>query len=303
MAKDNDGLFASNYVAAFMDVLGQQDRLRSFIVMPDTDDPDQREKFLAALKETLGVIVDLHDSCSSFFDAFEKESLRGTVPPDRQKIYENMCKSHIGFQRFSDGIVGFVSLADSVVKCPVKGIFGLLAACGMVCLRGLAGKHPVRAGIELGWGVELRPNELYGAVIPKAYHMESEVAQYPRAAVGDDLVAYLRSFQDAREDGIYTQFNGVLATMCLDLLSVDTDGIVFVDYLGVGFKKHVAAELDSAVVKAAFEFVVDQCVFWGRRRNTKLVSRYLMLRDYFTCRWPLWVPGEELSNKRGGDGL
>lgn len=298
MDKGVDNVFLSNHVAAFIDILGQQEQLRSINILPDTDDPEQRDRFVAVLKETLGVVQDLHEFCANFFDVYKKQAVRVAVPPDKREAYENLHKADIRFQRFSDGLVVFLSVANSIVQCPVNGIFGLLGACGTACLRGLAGKHPIRAGIDIGWGAELNQNELYGSVIPKAYTMESKVAQYPRIAVGDDLVSYLHSFDNAQENDIYTQFNRALATSCLELLSIDSDGVMFVDYLGEGFKKYISADLDPTVVKTAFEFVLDQLVHWGRRRNTKLVTRYLMLRDYFACRWPLWLDERDLPTIR-----
>ncbi len=207
-----------------------------------------------------------------------------------------MRQMDVRFQRFSDGLVVYHSIADSVVKCPTRAIFGMLGACGSACLVGLAASRPIRGGIELGWGAELWKNELYGSVVPKAYTLESEVAQYPRVAVGGDVLAYLHSFENNDESDIFSKFNKKLAHDCLELMCIDCDGVVIVDYLGQGFREHLnmSSSLDPKVIATAFHFVLEQLDFWAHKRNTKLVSRYMMLRDYFSARLHLWMSEAEL---------
>ncbi len=296
MDTTDDDLFIGNYVAAFIDILGQRNALAAFSVLPDTSDPQQHAKFVAMLKETLGVVQGIHDICKKFFDGYASPDLDHDIPKEKLETFETMRKMDVRFQRFSDGLVVFHSIANTAVKCPTRAVFGLLGTCGCACLLGLAAKHPIRGGIELGWGAELWANELYGSVIPKAYTLESEVAQYPRIAIGSDLLAYLHSLKNSVEQDIYSRFNKQLAQSCLDVMCVDCDGVVIVDYLGEGFKEHMSSCVEPKVVAAAFRFVLEQLDYWAHRRNTKLVSRYMMLRDYFAARLHVWMDEADLRN-------
>lgn len=58
-----------------------------------------------------------------------------------------------------------------------------MGACGLVCFRGLAKGDPVRVGLDIARGVELKDNELYGCVVAKSHSLENQIAGYPRIAV------------------------------------------------------------------------------------------------------------------------
>jgi hypothetical protein len=65
----------SYYVVAFMDVLGQQEHLRALDELPDKKDAAQMESFVAALKQTYGVVTEMRDSFEKFFKSFSKRKL------------------------------------------------------------------------------------------------------------------------------------------------------------------------------------------------------------------------------------
>lgn len=98
MAKQNkDSLNFSNYVAAFIDILGQQERLAQFSILPDTNDPDQYQRFVSVLKETIGVVHDLHDSFTRFFEAYRKQAVSREIPEDKKQDYGDLRKTNIKF--------------------------------------------------------------------------------------------------------------------------------------------------------------------------------------------------------------
>jgi len=115
------------------------------------------------------------------------------------------------------------------------------------------------------------------------------VAAYPRTVIGDDLVEYLRRCEKVRDADDYARFNRGMATRCTQLLVTDVDGVRMIDYLGEAFKSNLPEDLASSVFGSAYEYIADQLAYWKARKNTKLVSRYLMLRNYFDRRSPIWL--------------
>jgi hypothetical protein len=104
-----------------------------------------------------------------------------------------------------------------------------------MCLTGLGKKNPIRGGLDVAWGVELRNNELYGCVVSRAYNLESRIAQYPRIVVGENLSGYLLACSNDDGKDEYAQFNRKLAVVCMELLDKDSDGAMIINYLGRGF--------------------------------------------------------------------
>jgi len=95
--------------------------------------------------------------------------------------------------RWSDGVLLACPLMperDHAV--PVFGVYDILFTCAGLMLIQLASGNPIRGSVDVGTGVEAE-GELFGAALVKAYQLESEVAKFPRLAVGDALVAYLQS--------------------------------------------------------------------------------------------------------------
>jgi hypothetical protein len=170
-----------HYAAAFIDLLGQRAQLRSQDLIPQ-----DRDEALRISRKAIGDIRWLHDRLDTFYRGFTSD------PFDGDKFFntsaaEKMRAVDLKFQRFSDGLVVYVSLLGEARPENINGLYRLIAASGSLCLLGLAEKRPVRGGISVAWGAELNDNELYGAVIARAYELESEMAHYPRIVVGEHV--------------------------------------------------------------------------------------------------------------------
>jgi len=286
----------SYYVVAFMDVLGQQEQLRALDELPDKNDAAQMESFVAALKQTYGVVTGMRDSFQKFFKSFSKGQIDPAklrqLSPEQRKQYAELTSNPIQFQRFSDSIVVFLSLRTDRFKLPTGGIFGVLGAAATSFLVGLAAGHPVRGGIDLGVGMEMTKGEIYGSALARAYSLESKVSIYPRIVLGEELIKYLQLTLRQKLEDIYAAASKQMAQCCLDMIAVDDDGHPFLDYLGPGFKKHIAYELDGKVIQMAYEQVLKNSERYKREHNTKLAFRCTLLRKYFESRLPLWFPGD-----------
>ena len=175
----------------------------------------------------------------------------------------------------------FKNLGDGAARCVTNGIFELIGTCGGLMLLGLTERRPIRGGVDVAWGAELRPGELYGPAVARAYELESQVAEYPRIAVGPHVIRFLSSVQRQKARDRFAEYDQSLADTCLKLIGRDTDGQYIVDYLGNGFRDAVSKEHHSEMYAHARNFVVQQVELHRLAGCDKLASRYTKLLEYF----------------------
>ena len=169
----------------------------------------------------------------------------------------------------------------------MNSVFGIFSLAGTLCLLGLATGRPIRGAIEIAWGIELRPGELYGPAVVRAYELESEIAQYPRIVIGPEAVKFLKAHASNPEQDVFSQTDKELATLCLNMLVQDADGHWLLHYLGDKFQLAVVTHnLYIELYAAARKFVLDQLSTHRAQRNTKLALRYSHLLQYFDAHSP-----------------
>lgn len=281
MDKKSD-LEMNYYLVAFIDVLGQQDALQKISRLPDKNNKEEMLEFQTAIKSTVGNIYSFHDFFKRYFDSYIQKN-------ERSPFTNLLTSNDIKFQRFSDCFIIFLSLKTEINKAPTQNVFGVIAACASVFLLWLSMGRPLRGAIEVGTGLEIYENEIYGYVLSEVYKLESKIAQYPRIVIGDNLVNYLSATKLSEENDIYSQFNRKMASCCLDMMTQDIDGFHIVDYLGKGFKKYVAKDLIDDIPPKAYDFLMTQAGKYQKEKNMNLAFRYNLLRDYFEARLPLWM--------------
>jgi hypothetical protein len=287
----NENLEVSYYAVAFIDLLGQKDVLRELDYLPQND--EEKAKFIATLKKTAGVVDDLNRSMTSFLEAATRRSVDTTIPEPLRDFVLQMTKWEVKHQRFSDGIMLFTSLSSKISPCPVVGVGTLLMVCSSLMLLSLAKGHPIRGGIDVGVGLELYPNELYGPAVGNAYHLENSIAQYPRIVVGDSLVEYLRQGEVKEEKDAVSIFRKKASESCLDFISEDTDGHAILSYLGKGASEVFGNTIDREILEQVTKFVGSQGEKYRQEKNTKLIMRYLLLTQYICSCLPLWFKKDE----------
>jgi hypothetical protein len=159
----------------------------------------------------------------------------------------------------------------------------------------LACGHTMRGGIDIGVGIELSDDEIYGAALSRAYQLENRIAQYPRIVLGDELISYIQSKRLATKGDFFSEANKEMADLCTELIAIDTDGLPFIDYLGKGFKQHIAKNDTYDIVKKAYDFIMKESVRCQDIRDSKLAFRYTLLRNYFEARMHLWSQAGQLD--------
>jgi hypothetical protein len=278
---DKDTIIFGHYLVAFVDLLGQRDRLRKLDSLPSDKISPEYSDFVDVVKGTIGAVDDLQKTASKYFNSFTKNE--NNNPLDLLPSFSKLNKTKIKFQHFSDGLVIYVPLKTDEYYSPSKGVYGALAACGGLCLLGLAKKKPVRIGVSIGVAAELRENELYGKAIADAYELESYIAQYPRIVLSDDVLDYLLSYanSECKQSDLERQITKEMAQASLKMQSRDFDGRVIINYLGDFFRNHLMGGLDDEIYKLAKSYIDEQLKEHQENQNSKLAFRYAMLQSYF----------------------
>lgn len=283
--RPNDNLGAYNYCISFLDLLGQRDALRGEGWLPRFQADEDRKQFLQRLKNSIGAIIGLQEQAEimmrEVLDPRPDSPLRNTLHQDLHPIWDDMQKSRIKTQRWSDGLVSFTCLGDTEIQCQMNGLFGIFGLAGSVCFIGLATGRPVRGGIDAAWAVELHPGELYGAAVARAYELESEIASYPRIVVGSRVVELLETYRTNPDLNLFSQYDREMASLCLSMLLRDDDGSWILHYLGEGFQAAITQGKHRDLYLKARDFIVQQLQQHQTSGNTKLAFRYSHLLRYF----------------------
>ncbi len=279
---NNENLRVSNYCVCFIDLLGQKNALKGQSIVPSLE--EEKEIFLKAVRQSVGAIASFQEDAEFFRKRSENAiSIQETLSAEDQKIYDEMKRAVTKQQRWSDGLVFYHSLNTDNFKCPMNSVADIFMLAGTLCMLGLANQKPIRGAIEIGWGVELHNNELYGAVVANSYELESTVAQYPRLVIGEHTIKYLTSHKQ-EEINIHDKlslYNRNLADLCLSMTAIDQDGYHILNYLGKPFKASVLQDESKGLYKEAYAYICEQYDIHVAKKDSKLAVRYAWLKGYF----------------------
>ncbi len=282
-------LLASNYAVGFIDLLGQRAALRGQQLIPQANSEEEKQSFIATLKASIGSIHALQQHAFKMTASSQPNRdspLRAQLPPEQQVLWDEMQLTKVVTQRWSDGLMVFANLGDSQIKCQMNNIYHLFTLAGALCFIGLATRSPLRGAIEIAWGVELHPGELYGAAVARAYELESEVADYPRIVVGPQMLHFLDVQVQNPNTEPHDQVNKALAGLCRNMVVQDADGHWLLHYLGEEFADGVSRAEHSGLYDRALSFIIEQINEHQVSKNTKLAFRYTHLHHYFAAHQP-----------------
>jgi hypothetical protein len=277
----------SYYLIAFLDVLGQSQEVLRLSRLPSN--PEEEAFAKEILASTAGYIMDLRQSFLGFFDALAKPTgLLDKLPPEKRERANRMRRCKAEVRGLSDSIVITVPLSnEDDHSTSMTGIYAaLFAVCG-IFVAALAQREPFRGGVDIGWGVRLTEQEVYGSALVKAVSLESSVAQYPRVVIGNSLWGYLTEVKKLVSDTVFGKWARKTAADCKTLATEDYDSCRILDVIGGGAHS-VADGIKPEWVGDGYKFVVDTHERFGKEGNMKLHARYGWLRSYFESRLHLW---------------
>lgn len=281
--------FLGWYLVAFVDILGQERLLQQMRGLPETTDEKQLLEFKALHKNTFRTIIEFRDHFIRFFDGLNKPHIDlGEFTQEQRKIFDQAKSNPLKSHMFSDFVVLFLSLRDDYNKVPMKGVSAVLGSIASTFLIMLAKGHTIRGGVDIGIGIELSDNDIYGSALSRAYKIESKIAKYPRIVIGDELKNYIQWQKNKSDDDIFAIINKRMAELTESLTDIDNDGFPFLHYLGEGFKQYIAKNNSYIAVERAYDFVVKESSKYQDLNDSKLASRYELLRNYFENNIFLW---------------
>lgn len=276
------GINFANYCVCFIDLLGQKDAMKGEGLLPIFKNSEEEQAFIEKAKKSVGSIISLQKSAQHFLKEYPNQIIKvEELSEDEKKDYEEMKRIKMTQQRWSDGLV-FFSIMHG--KAPMNAIWEIFSTAGCLCLVGLAGQKPLRGGIEISWGVELHPGELYGPAVANSYNLENTVAQYPRIVVGNYTVNYLKLAAQHTPIDKVEAFNCSLAKVCLQMISLDVDGYSILDYLGEAFTEAFTKDASKELYKKAYSYASSQLDLHSKNRNSKLAVRYNWLLSYMEAK-------------------
>ena len=278
--------FPGFYFVAFIDLLGQSDELAQIGRIPKSE--EERNQFFTTMIQVGTVTRNVRDSFSTYFSTMS--SLQPSVEhirPDKREEFTRINARMVLSIGFSDSFVVSLPL-QAVTTVPEPEGFARSATSlwhallGLACmsLSALQQGIPLRGGIDVGLGTEMFPNEVYGPALLNAYRLESQVAEYPRTALGENLGAYLAMLEQLPQDVPLNEYTKNMVGLCRKLIcAAPDDGWPMLHFLS-------PVVMDApgnfvAAKRVASDWVRGRINHYRTERNGKLFRRYVRLARYF----------------------
>lgn len=277
----------ANYSVCFIDLLGQKKAMEGQSLLPEHGTKEQYDALIKLIKSSVGKISVIHKHAATMLDAIrEPRDPPGPLDEEQLRTWRELHTENTVTQRWSDGLMVFACFGGVPTTTQVRSLYMQFCLAGAMCLVGLAGKAPMRGGIDIAWGVELNPGELYGPAVANAYVLESDCARFPRIVVGEHVGAYLRAAVADPAQDINTATSRIYASICLSTLSRDSQGQLFLDYLSEGFEQAVTSSRIDQLWSSARNFIDEELAVHKSSGDGKLLGRYEALAQYFDSRPP-----------------
>jgi hypothetical protein len=284
----------SLYLVALVDILGQRDKLFN-LPLPQNGSPQEIEEVKRQLRDTAGAVLRIRKDFRTSFELSNKPGpLISQLPEKEKKIALDMNDSGIRLFGFSDSVVISLPITSKYnFYSSVVGINACLYALCSVFMASFANGHPIRGGVDIGPCITLESkNEVYGAAVESAHYLESKVAEFPRIAVGNRLMAFLENILLLPPSGLNIstiQF----AQKARKLIDIDSDGCIYLDYLSKEFVTAVE-DMPNDIVFSEMMRLATANLERFRNSNQKLFSRYEKMIKYIELKKLAFDNGKSL---------
>ena len=286
MTVPNTNLVHNFWIVGMLDILGQTEAMKDIDFVDEDMDQSKKELFERGVRSVYDATQLLHETIANWQTLCESTHpfLTGITTTWEAADFETAQSHPLKWQRFSDGLMMYTSLANPLEYCTFRPLYFLLGGCANALLTMFANETPIRGGITLGAGSELLDGELYGPAVARAHNLESKVADYPRIVIDPRLFDYLLKIHQSTGGGNHGDGDRKFADMCLHLIAQDVDGYPIVDFLGPEFLKQMNLTPNSPSITKAKLFVEKQYDEHRKNRCSKLAFRYVPLLNYFELR-------------------
>ena len=274
------------YFVTFVDLLGQRGKLAQF----KENAPKTAEEITAfdrTLAETAGVVRNVRDSIARWLESARNlnEDTLARVPSERREEFKNIITPATFQSGFSDSfVVSFPMQAPGIEErlSRARAVFDLwqtLLGLSVYSVESLAQGIPWRGGIDVGLGMRLYPNEIYGPVLASAYQLESKVAEFPRLVVGRGLLDYLTFVEHLPHTEPLDLFASQQAKACRNFIVGSDDGWPMLHILSEAVRRAPTNSIERA--RVASDWIGRQVIEHWKAKDEKLYRRYSRLNAYF----------------------
>lgn len=279
-------LHLSYYLVAYIDLLGQSDELLKITHLPQNE--EEEKAVLTAIKNSAIKVRAVRSAFGGLIKSAAETTQEGlnAVVPEHHAAFLSLRSIRVTHRGFSDSIVITVPLfAGEEPEGTARGVTGVwtvLFGIAGISLVALSLGVPMRAGIEVGLGLDVFEDEVYGPVIVDAYNLESMVADYPRSVIGPKLLNYLAEVRALPPRAPFSRYAIKQAADCDLLIHKDPDdGRPMLHILS-------PALTETAPQLAEFRAPAEAWIESQLRRfqddgNEKLAGRYSRLVKYFAA--------------------
>lgn len=282
------------HIVAILDVLGQKKHLEQWRWLPhEGEDPGP---FKEAVRQSVGVVQDLRRELQASVEGSRKvnvpDAVRNAYGPEHYAAYTDAVRPELRLQVFSDTVVLFAPIRNDGERLWMRDVLAVLGGTSLTMLSSLVRSIALRGAIEIGTGVMLSENEIYGPVLADAHELESKHAGYPRVLIGDNLRRRLLGPTGANEVSPVDETNSGLCGFASNLIAKNDEGRHILDYLGQGMRVLCANpgvhDAAKPLVRSANAFVQQEYDKYREKGVEKLAKRYGWLKNYFDTRVPDW---------------
>jgi hypothetical protein len=276
-----------HYFVAFIDIVGQRDKLNQLISLPRTE--KEKQHIAEVIVEISEYVKQLRAQFNDFFNSAKQSTgLLDRLTPEQRKWAEQRKRSIIWRRGFSDSYI-------ITIPCWYESRFGVHIGDISSCLYGICAlslwaltmRKPLRGGVEVHLGIEIEEHEVYGPVAVWAYDLESTKAEYPCVAIGQGLLNHLADIEPRCLDNPDGRHTLIDIKNCRSFITTDIEGKPILDIMGEGVKS-VETEVTPHLVKDAYKFVISQEKHFAKLADEKHTKRYSQLRQYCESRLSLW---------------
>lgn len=231
-------------IVCFLDLLAFKELIKS--TMKDSEEVFERTEFIKSLFALM--IKELKN------DRLEVRLPNGT------------SDKTVKVTHFSDSIVLSVSLNDE------SSMFYTIIGLQFFLLELLKHKMLIRGGIVIGQ-LYHDSNTVFGPALNEAYNMENKTAKNPRVIIDLSVIDYyLQNFKirhNAQDEREYI----------LNFLSVDTDGLAYVDYFNVDFDQFDTDEAGIFYMQYLRNIIVQNIIGYDtipsvKKKNTWMIHKF-----------------------------
>jgi hypothetical protein len=283
----NDHIECRQFLIAYIDVLGQRERLRQLRTLPTT--LDEHDEAFTLVRSTAGFVITLRKQFAEFFEQQNKPtSAFNGLEAELRKQIQAASRCVASSRGVSDSVIISVPiLPDYDHYMSLSSIYAALGSICAMMVTSLSMHHAVRGGVDIGIGLRITNDEIYGPALERACYLEAEVARWPRVVVGSELWAYLSEEESTELQTPWGKMAREYACDSKKLVTQTDEGDLMLDFLGSKVKG-ISPALRSTVPESAYSFVVHEHERFARDRNEKLEVRYRALRLYFESKLALW---------------